>query len=86
MASLEVPTFTPALIRGLLKQRLEREGRSENDVKLISHSAEAVAEYGRMFVVEAIRRAGEVARSEGARTIDRSHVERVMAELLLDFQ
>jgi histone H3/H4 len=45
-----------------------------------------MAEYGRMFVVEAIRRAGEVARAQGSRTIDRSHIETVMAELLLDFQ
>lgn len=53
---------------------------------MVNHSAEAMAEYARLFVVEAIRRAGLVAQRDGSDSIERQHVEKIMAQLVLDFQ
>uniref|UniRef100_A0A453C7V7 Centromere protein X n=1 Tax=Aegilops tauschii subsp. strangulata TaxID=200361 RepID=A0A453C7V7_AEGTS len=39
----------------------------------------------RMFVAEAVQRCAVIAEAEGATTIEPTHLERVLPQLLLDF-
>ena len=92
------PRFDDTSIKYLVKSRIDRDAP---DVRVSTDAANAVAEYMRLFVVETVQRCVAVAAEEadaeretdGADcgdddemlTVEPTHLEKVLPQLLLDF-
>jgi len=55
------------------------------NTKINADGVQLSGEFLRLFVVEAINRAAKVAEAEGAESIEPSHLEQILPQLLLDF-
>mmetsp|Transcript_21529 Transcript_21529/g.31218 ORF Transcript_21529/g.31218 Transcript_21529/m.31218 type:complete len:96 (-) Transcript_21529:55-342(-) len=76
----KAPKFNTGLILEMFK-----ESWSQNPAKISADALKLSAEYLRLFVIEAHRRANEEAGVEHAEQIEPEHIEKVMLSLLLDF-
>eukprot|EP00045_Choanoeca_perplexa_P009873 m.97769 g.97769 ORF g.97769 m.97769 type:complete len:87 (-) comp15059_c0_seq1:9-269(-) len=78
-SSYETASFTPELVHELLKPGLG------DKTKIATNTLKLTAEVLRTFVVEAGHRAAVQAKMEGDTVVEPQHVEKTVAQLLLDF-
>jgi len=79
--SEDLPTFRSSTIKALLEQSIA-ENSGEQKMDLSNEVVDLVAEYLRCVVIEATQRSAAVAGDEG--TIDETHLEKILPQLLLD--
>ncbi|KAF2344857.1 Centromere protein X [Trinorchestia longiramus] len=72
-------TFPPKLINAAIGEHLDSQG-----VKIGPSATKLLAEVCRVVVVEAAARAALEARQEGEQLVQLPHLEKILAQLLLD--
>lgn len=77
----DVPRFRTATVKAILDTALAKANKGEK-VRVSQTLADLVAEYLRCVVVEATERAKSVAGD--SKTINESHLEKILPQLLLD--
>jgi len=91
-------TFNPKLVEALLRKHWQADTAGDHTtlsglsqpapappVKISPEAVQLCAEALRLFVKEAVDRAGEEASCSGDDMVEPSHVEQILAQLLLDF-
>eukprot|EP00752_Nemacystus_decipiens_P004660 g4249.t2 len=77
-------TINPTVVKKLLQLHWSKDSAADG-AKINPDAAVLVAEYLRLFVVEAHNRAMLEAELDGDETMEPHHVERVLLGMLLDF-
>ncbi|XP_042880949.1 centromere protein X-like [Penaeus japonicus] len=71
--------FSERLIEEFLKSNLD-----DKKVRISADAIKMVAEIARLIVIEGATRAAHQAKTEGADTVSLQHMEKILAQLLLD--
>mmetsp|Transcript_7891 Transcript_7891/g.14991 ORF Transcript_7891/g.14991 Transcript_7891/m.14991 type:complete len:91 (+) Transcript_7891:155-427(+) len=66
-------------------ERVELQGANKRATVANRDALKLAAEMVRQFVMEAVGRAAALAETEGDPTVEPSHLERILPQLLLDF-
>nr|XP_024397179.1 protein MHF2 homolog isoform X4 [Physcomitrium patens] len=85
-------TFQPEIFKFVWAQTAKKRSKEDSDeadpevaAAVNSDALKLSCEYLRLFVTEAVERAALVAEAEGCTTIEGTHFERILPQLLLDF-